>query len=291
MAITSPNLLRLERWSQKLGKLTLPITTFPEGKYIVCGFGDLGRYISQMLYSIGIDATFIEINHRRIEKSNNLQLIIGDGDDKKVLLKAGVKTASTIIIWTNNDTENLSILAIAKSLNPNIIAVVRENEIDDFSIFTQANIDYLFMPPRTLINQITNAIINPLTDRFDKHIYKHGEAWASKLVKRLIVEINDNPLFFKIIVDNKNAPALFKALLKDCKVELALLKRSLRDKHQNNKMIPLLVLSGDKEILLPEDKYIVKKHDEILFALDENAKDDLEYIMQNIYEFEYVYNI
>jgi Trk K+ transport system NAD-binding subunit len=291
MAITSPNLLRLERWSQKLGKLTLPITTFPNGKYIVCGFGSLGRHISQMLHSIGIDATFIEINHNRTDKPQTkdlLQLVVGDGEDKEVLTKAGVKTASTIIIGTNNDTENLSILAIAKSLNPDIVAVVRENEVDDFSIFTYADIDYLFMPPRTLINQITNAIINPLTDKFDKYIYLHDEDWATALVKRLIVEINDDPMFFKAIIDYKNSPALFSALDNNKEIKLDILKTSLSDKEQQNRIIPLLVITKDEEILLPQGDYIIKKNDEILFALDENALDDIEYILENVYEFDYV---
>ena len=57
---------------------------------------------------------------------------IGDGDDREMLKGLGVESCVGIIAGTNDDTTNLSILATARKLNPNIITIARENELEDF---------------------------------------------------------------------------------------------------------------------------------------------------------------
>jgi len=294
MAIVAPNLLRVERWAQKLGKLSLPITEFPKGKYIVSGYGRLGHHIATMLSSLKIDATFIDIDNlslTNIAQNKNIKLVIGDSDDREILLQSGIESASTIIIGTDNDTENLSILAAAKQLNKNIITVVRENDVEDFSIFKNAGIDYLFMPQKTLIHQISNAILNPLANRFNDIIHKQSEEWATKLVTNLITQINDDPLIVNLHINRDEAPQLYQAIDNKQIVKLSLLKTSLRDKKSTNNLIVLLVLKSDgSEILLPPLEYALEKDDQILCALDSNAQEDMEYIAQNMYEFQYAFN-
>ena len=64
------------------------------------------------------------------------------------LSNVGIEDAAAIIAATNDDTTNLSILATAKKLNPDIMTIARENEMEDLSIFESANIDHIFMPSR-----------------------------------------------------------------------------------------------------------------------------------------------
>jgi len=59
------------------------------------------------------------------------------------------------------------------------------------------------------------------------------------------------------------------------------------NEHKNN-IVPLLIQREKEEaLLLPTYEYNLKIGDKILVACDEYAKNDIEYICQNINEFHY----
>jgi voltage-gated potassium channel len=293
MALTAPNLLKLEKWIYNIEDLTSPLPLFPKGKYIVCGYGRMGQHIYDKLKEINIEVQFVEIDKRKASNftSDNLMNIkCGDADDKELLLEVGVMEAVAIISATNDDTTNLSILATAKKLNPKIMTIVRENEMDDFSIFKSAKIDHVFMPSRILINKITNGLMNPLSDRFIEEIQNNNNEWASKLIKNMIQNIDKNPILHEQKINKKHSPMIIQALDEGNLVTLENFSRSLYNREQKNNVIPLLLQREDEtEELLPSLDIQIKEGDWILFACDENAKNDIEYIAQNIYEFYYAY--
>lgn len=289
MALNAPNLLKLEKWLFKVDTLNSSLPIFPKGKYIICGFGRMGQSVYERLKTNNIEAHFIEIKKKDVEfkKSKFTQLTYADADDKDTLLEIGIKDAVAIIAATNNDTTNLSILATAKKLNPNIMTIVRENEMEDFSIFKSANIDHIFMPAKILINKTTNALINPLSDIFIRLISEKEEIWAAKLVRRLFETINENPILFELELDFDFAPEIARYLKIKKELELKIFRVSLHNKELNNNVVPLLILRDEEQLLLPSWETKLELNDKILFACDEHAKNDMEYISQNIYEFYY----
>ena len=291
MALTAPNLLKLKNWIHNLGTLDESLQKLPEGKYIICGYGRMGHSIYNTLQKNNVDSTFVEIDKAKfmnLTKDEETHLIMGDGDDKDMLLNSGIKDSVAIIAGTNDDTVNLSILATAKKLNPNIITMARENEMDDFSIFNHAKVDYIFMPSKILINKTANALINPLADKFIQLLLIQDEQWAHHLVRVLIETTNNNPELYELIINEKDAQQVYNYIDTEEKVKLSLLKTSLRNHHMSNNIVPLLLVrSHSKDLLLPAWNTVIQKNDKILFACDENAVEDLEYICQNIYEFHY----
>ncbi len=292
MALTAPHLLKLKNWIHNIKMLDESSQKLPKGKYVICGYGRMGHSIYSVLQGNNIDSTFVEIDKSKFENlspEEKNHILYGNGDDKDMLTNAGIKESVAVIAGTNNDTINLSILATAKKLNPNIITMARENEIDDFSIFNHAKIDYVFMPAKILINKTANALINPLADKFIQLLEKQNEKWAQQLVRILIETVNNNPKLYQLTIDEKDSPQIIKALTNKSILKLSLLKTSLRNHNMTNNLVPLLLISEDKtQTLLPSWDIELKKDDQILFASDENAIDDLEYICQNIYEFQYV---
>ena len=292
MAINAPNLLKLEKWIYKIDNLNANLPVFPKGKYIICGFGRMGQHIYNILRSDKVEAEFIEINKAKVGTFNNdlkRHISFGNADDKELLLNVGIEDAVAIISATNNDTTNLSILATAKKLNPKIMTIARENEMEDFSIFKSAKIDHIFMPSRILINKTTNALISPLSDKFIRMMCKKDDLWASKLVKDLIQTIDENPILHEQKIDKANSPEIFNAIKEDKEILLEIFNCSLYNREQKNNIIPLLIHRDGEYRILPEHDIKLCEDDEILFACDENAKNDLEYIAQNFYEFHYVY--
>ena len=290
MALIAPNLLKLEKWLYRIDNLSVNLPSFPSGKYIICGYGRMGKKIYKKLKNNNIEVQLVEVNKDNIDnfsKDEMQHINFGNADDKEMLIDIGIKDSIAIIAATNDDTTNLSILATAKKLNPNIMTIVRENEMEDFSIFNNANIDHIFMPSKILINKTANALINPLSDKFIRLILKKDEKWASKLVRKLLEEINEDPILIEFSINEKYTPQIFKHLKNNNNLTLDILSTSLHNKEQRNNVVPLLLQREDKITLLPVFEDDLKIGDKILFACDEHAKDDIEYICQNIYEFHY----
>ncbi|RXJ90524.1 potassium transporter TrkA [Arcobacter sp. CECT 8983] len=290
MALAAPNLLKLEKWIYRMEDLNASLPLFPKGKYIICGYGRMGQHIYERLRHYNIEAQFVEIDKRKGTNFANdeyMHLTYGNADDKDLLLEVGIEEAVAIISATNDDTTNLSVLATAKKLNPKIMTIARENEMEDFSIFKSAKIDHIFMPSRILINKTTNALINPLSDKFIRLMCKKDDKWASTLVKDLSSKINEFPLLKEITIDKKNTLMIYEAIEKKEEITLKIFTRSLYNRDKENNIIPLLLQRGNEFTLLPSLDEKIEKHDSILFACDENAQSDIEYISQNIYEFHY----
>ncbi|UTJ05750.1 potassium channel family protein [Arcobacter roscoffensis] len=290
IALSAPNIFRLEKWLYGLDTLVAKLPVFPKGKYIICGYGRLGRKIYEKLNVNDIELDLVELDINKAQSYSDEEIShvnFGNADDKQMLLNVGVKEASAIIAATNDDTTNLSILATAKKLNPSIKTIVRENEMEDFSIFKNADIDHIFLPSKILINKTTNALIRPLSDKFIRLMLKKDEKWASKLVKNLITVIDESPIVFELSIDEDQSPEVYKHLKNNQTLNLEFLFRSLHNKEQSNNVVPLLLKRKEEYTLLPQNSLELEIEDKILIACDKYAKSDIEYICQNIYEFHY----
>lgn len=288
LAINAPHSLRLIRWFYGLCNLHDPLLQLPRGKYIICGYGRMGKSIYEVLKHNNLETVFAEIDEQKKDfytTSEQPKILIGDGDDKEMLKELGIEDCVAIIAGTDDDTTNLSILATAKKLNPNIITIARENELEDFSIFENSHINSVFIPSKLLINKTVHAILNPALDFFIKHLYGLGEEKVMGLTKQLL-EVDIEPLIFALKIDDIQAPMFYRHH-DTTPLTLALLRTSLWNRHLTNNLIPLMQIRHKEVFLLPEWTTTMEKDDLFLFAGDANAKDHMEYIAQNFYEFNY----
>lgn len=286
MAINTPNTLRLARWIYGLCNLYDPLLSLPRGKYIVCGYGRMGRNIYEVLKQNNFEIAFAEIDGEKTKQlsfAERQMVHLGDGDDRDLLKSLGIESCVGIIAGTNDDTTNLSILATARKLNPNIITIARENELEDFSIFENSHIDTIFIPAKVLITKTVHAIINPALDLFIKHINTLSEEHVITLTKELLA-IDLHPLLFTCKIDQASTPTL---LNHHEALSLKLLKTSLKNRSLENNLIPLVLIRNKAVQLLPSWETPLQKHDLFLFAGDANAKNHLEYIVMNPNEFHY----
>jgi len=294
MALKAPSLFKLENWLYKTDTLESKTFSIPNSDIVICGYGRLGENLYSMFVKNGIEPTVIEIDKERVNvaKYNGvIKIINGSADDHMYLEQAKIKDAKLVIIATDDDTTNLSILSTIKRFNSDAIIIARENEITDFSIFSHAKIDHLYIPAKILIHKTTNAISNPLSDKFIRVITYKNEQWGQKLLVELIKTIGIDPITFELNITKKESYELFN-YLKDSNntITLGVLKSSRRDRTQRNNIVPLFIQRENSEILLPDDSTELELNDKILFACDNNAKEDLEYIANNAYEFDYIVN-
>ncbi len=290
VALTAPNIFKLEKWLYKIDDLSAPLRIFPKGLYIICGYGRMGQKIFEKLDKNNIEVKFIEINpqrYKQLSKDEKNHVVFGDADDRDFLIQTGIMDAVAVVAVTNDDTTNLSILATAKKLNSNIMTMARENDLADDYLFKSANVNHIFTPSKILVNKVTNALFNPLSDVFIKLIIKQDNEWASKLVIDLMQDINKNPLSLELEISLENTPQIYKYLKSKETLNLGILATCLHDRKQKNNFIPLLLQRQNDTILLPSLDEELKIGDKLLIACDDYALDDMEYICQNVYEFHY----
>ncbi len=291
LSLKSPSLLMLEQWIYGDPLVLRKKDRLPkEGKYIVCGYGRMGTALEVGLKRAGIDYIFIEASPKKAAKAKRGEkVIVGDADDKKILLKADVQEASCIIAATKDDLLNLSIIMSAKRINPDIYTVARENHINDAIVFKAARIDRVITIETLMVKKTYNIIARPLADRFIRLMMYRGEEWGKKVVEILKEQIGNNPETLETVIDEEHAFALVNHI-RESKEEVSyeVLYRRRDDCRKKNRVIVLYIRRGEEEILLPEDTFAIKEGDEVLLAGNKEAFEDVEYIMENMNELCYV---
>ncbi len=292
MALNAPSLFKIKNWLYKHNSLEGKTFSIPNTNILICGYGRLGRYLNKMFESNNISPTIIDKDTNQVEvaKQDGVKnFVLGDAENKYDLKKVNIQSMELILVTTNDDTTNLSIISTVKKLNKNIIIITRENEMSDFSIFANTKVDHIFIPSYILIRKTTNALLNPLSDKMIRVISKKDEQWAKKLLYKLIKKIDQNPITYELNIEKQSAIELYHYLKNENhKLTLDTILSSRRDRMQKNNIFPLLLVRDDTHILLPNNSIELQVNDKILFACDENGRDDLEYIVNNVYEFHYI---
>ena len=287
IALRSPHTLVLENWIYGNGDLGEKPLYLPEGKYLICGYGRFGKALQEKFQKYGIEHVFIDAkrlaNHKMIEDGS---FIRANPDDKDILLDVGIKEAAALIVGTNNDIDNLSIVITAKKLNPDIYIIARENTMQEVSVFQAADIDWLFMIEQIYINKTSMALVNPIKYRFLKLVLTQEESWIKSLINLLKNQVGVNPLLERLDIKEESAYALYHELLNGVEVEIETLLCSLENREERNHVLPILLYRDTEEILLPNNVKL-KIGDQILFACTKDSLEEIELIASNVYELHY----
>ncbi|WP_297443124.1 NAD-binding protein [Sulfurimonas sp.] len=285
--ITAPHIWLLEMWMYghilKLKKRDL----FPHGRYIIYGYGRMGKAIQVGLQRAGVEYVVHSFDSEKYIQEKKTT-IFGDEDDIQTLIDLDVKNSACIIAATKNDLLNLTILNQAKQLNPKIFTIARENELDDLNIFQASKINKIYIVEKILADATYNYISRPLADIFILEARKQDEEWAEIIVNMLNNITGMNPSYYEMKIDDEDAYALTLKLNENKKITLADLRKSRENRDELLHVVYLLLKRGDDIYLMPDSRMDLELGDELLMVADEESYNDFEYIINNIYELEYV---
>jgi Trk K+ transport system NAD-binding subunit len=288
LAITSPSLWLLEMMTFDHDLHIRKEEFLPKGKYVICGYGRMGKALGDSLIRAGLEYSYIDLKSSNYKKRKN-SAIFGDADDYKTLIKAGVKEAVAIISATKDDLINLTILLTAKKINPEIYTIGRENTLEDVTIFNSAKIDRIYVLEDIISEYVHKITHIPLSHIFLNKIHKESELWGEELVERLKSQVGYSPKLFEIRVSRDETYALYNYLKRDKTVILKDILRSFEDREKRAKMVILLIKNRKEQVtFLPDDEYEVKVSDRLLIASTADVIQDFEYIVNNINEFNYI---
>jgi voltage-gated potassium channel len=119
------------------------------GHVIVCGYGRVGRNLTQYVTGAGQDVVVIDHDPARAaaataERSGHV--VQGDATIDEVLKEAGIERARVLVTALNTDAANLFVTLTARSLRPDLFIVARARVESSEAKLTQAGADRVVNP-------------------------------------------------------------------------------------------------------------------------------------------------
>ncbi|BCS91013.1 MAG: calcium-gated potassium channel MthK [Candidatus Micrarchaeota archaeon] len=131
-----------------------------ENHVIICGYGKMGSYISDMLLSYNIKHIVIENdpNKEPVMKDKGLSYIIDDATKSTVLKKAEIDKASAIVIVTGDNAKNLFIIITARSISKDIYILSKATDSFTKEKFIEAGANYIVTPELSAADEILKEL-------------------------------------------------------------------------------------------------------------------------------------
>jgi voltage-gated potassium channel len=275
LALNAPASYQLLSWLEAGPGATLPERGRPptHGRWVICGYGRFGREITADLRAADLAITIIEPAELGGSEPG---VIVGDASEPEVLAQADLGSAVGLVAGTDNDTTNLSMLAAARRLNPQLFLVARQNQPTSAALFRAMQVDALLVPTEVVAHEVYAQVSTPMLWHFIQNMPAQGDRWAADLIQRL----RDNcgrelPALWKVKLDPDQAPALVGWLAEGRVIQGELL-RSPEDRKRRLRVVPLLLLRHGQAVLTPAAETVLAPDDELLFAGHGSERRELE---------------
>lgn len=287
LAVSAPEQFRLIELLDSLPGTSLPeIHRPPRGRWIICGYGHFGQLIARHLNLPGIELTIID---PEADGPENTKTIAGIGTEVSVLEEAGIRQAVGIVAGSPNDISNLSIAMMAKKLNPNIFVVARQNQSASDVLFDCFHADFSMVHTRIVAQECISIVTTPLLSRFLHAIRSADELWCKQLATRLENTCKGLvPDLWDILITQKDSPAAHDALAKNQALKVGQL---LRDNADMQTAFPAVVLMIERQgelVLLPDNDFLLRPDDALLFAGQHFVRSALNLTLQNVNAMHYI---
>jgi voltage-gated potassium channel len=265
LALRAPAAYQLLTWLESGPGAALPERGLPprSGRWIVCGYGRMGRELTADLLAEGLEVTVIESHPTDV---GDARLLVGDGSDPWVLAQADLDRAVGLVAGTDNDTTNLSLVAAARRSNPQLFLAARQNSPASAPLFAAMELDALLVPTEVVAHEVYAQLSTPLLWRFIRELPAMGNDWAAAIVDRLRGLCGSHlQTLWKVLLTAQEAPAL-ASWLATGEARLGQLLRNPENRDEPLHAIVLLVLRGRQAMLAPDDDFVLQPGDELLLA-------------------------
>jgi len=264
----------------------------PRGRWIVCGYGRMGRFIREALGKLQIQTVVIDPSMTE-EEGGRAPHMIRSRATQTALTRAAIDNAVGIVAGTDNDPENLGIVLNARALNPDIFVVVRQNQYRNQVLFNAAEAELIMQPNLVSARRILFMLVAPLLRAFFEYIRErqlHGE---DDFLRHVIEVLHDRigehrPRLWTAVVNERNAHALCKAVGSGISITLGDIVRDPSDRKRYLACAALVVRSRDAVTVMPDDDYTLNINDELLFCGLLKDRWILEASLNNEYTLQYL---
>lgn len=132
-------------------------------RVVVVGYGPIGRTLSQILRSNGIEAVIIDSNLTTVQKllAENRPAVYGDASLREILHHAGIEKAEGLLI-TASGVPAETIVKAARELNPKIRIVTRATYLKESDALEEAGANAVFSSEGEIALSMTEFLMRQL---------------------------------------------------------------------------------------------------------------------------------
>ena len=258
-----------------------------EGRWVVCGYGRLGRAIEASFGRHDIPITFIESDPEMRDVPRGT--VRGVGTEAATLHQADIDSAIGIVAGTADDADNLSIIITSKDIKSKIITVARQNLAANKPVFRAAHVNMIMEPTRIIADETFIRIMNPLLMEFLDLMAEEDGEWARELLLKISDTVEEQPLTaWTHEISAKDSPAIHYSLTHDMPVEIGYLCRDPRQRDERMPCFALLLKRDGKCTLLPDGRTQLAIGDQVLFCGQEHARPNMGWITHNANVLRYI---
>ncbi len=211
--------------------------------YIVCGYGRIGKDVSQNLINAG--KSVVVVDRQPVLKSElekyQIPVVVGDASHEEILLKAGIDTAKGLVSAVTSEAENVFITMTARDINPELFIISRFEEPATQKKLARAGADKVINPYQIGSDKISHIILKPTISKILDFAQQRGQ-----------FELNIEELE----ISSKNP--LIGQTLRDC---------GIRNKH--NIIIIAIEKKAGNIITNPGPEYVFQEKDRIVMIANE----------------------
>jgi voltage-gated potassium channel len=168
-----------------------------EERLVVVGYGDVGKSIVDELKRARVKFVVVDRNEDAL-LDKGFDYVVGDGSNEDILRRAGVASASTIIIALNIDTDAIFATLVARTLNPAAIILTRANAPICDKIY-RAGADYVASVSIVVGQMVAKLAISEHKEdvvmlyegiEIEKYHVRKGSPFAGKTLEELDLRSN-----------------------------------------------------------------------------------------------------
>ena len=260
----------------------------PMGRWILCGYGRMGKRLHESLQEREIPMVVIEPKAEAVDDQASQEFIIGH-TTLNTLRQAGIDQAVGLVVGTNSDADNLSIMLRARSLNPDLFFVVRQNHHENEVAFNAAHANLIMQPSLVTARKILLMLIAPTLQSFMEHVQAQHVILLGELVYRLQENIGDaSPELWNVEITETSTPAVIDLHHRGYTVTLEAIHRDPVDRERTLDCVPLVHKRGDAFSMLPPWSQVLEPGDELLICGTKRAEGLLEATLNNSYTLHYI---
>ena len=101
------------------------------GHVIICGYGRVGRAATDFLASAGHEVVVVDTDRGRVpDHPPDIQHLIGDVNEDRVLRDAGLEHARAVVVALHNDADTVYATLSARAMRPDVVIVARARTTD-----------------------------------------------------------------------------------------------------------------------------------------------------------------
>jgi Trk K+ transport system NAD-binding subunit len=268
IAIESPQVIHLQNWlmGDISDPLCVPQPPPAKGLWVLCGFGRFGKAMYQHLKDQGLELMVLE-THPHVPDLPKESVVLGQGTSVTAMEQAQIRRAVALVVGTDNDATNLSIIMTALRLNPGLFVIARKNHLDNGDLFRRVGAHVVMHPSLIIANGIRVRLTLPLLWEFINFSGFQEDTWAASLINRLCDLLGDEPpQLWQVRIDAAQAPALYTGDETVHNLTLGLLLTDPRDRQAQLPAVPLLLVHQDDHQLLPDLSQPICTGDQMLFC-------------------------